>query len=172
MLRTARPAGFSLVEVVLAVFLVGLAVIPIFTTLGQASRGTVDLENEALAVGLATEALEWVKGVGFAGWSQALEDGGRAMKLPAALQADRSGGRLSWSEPRVVAFKSDEPGTDVDYPESSIPFAREVVMTFVRAPGSEVQALHAVATVRWKLNVRGNPERRVAMELMLHGVRP
>ncbi|MBI4872223.1 MAG: hypothetical protein HY814_11725 [Candidatus Riflebacteria bacterium] len=157
-------------EIVIAVAVLAVAVIPILATLSSANRGSVDVENEAQAVGLATEALEWVRALGFDDWCRALLDGGRNVKLPGEVRVGV--GTLTWSEAKVVTFKADDGTTEIDYPESSNRFSREIVMTFVKGNSHEILAVRATVTVQWKLNVSGLPSRRVQMETILHPEAP
>ncbi|TPW09458.1 MAG: hypothetical protein FD129_2200 [bacterium] len=148
-------------EILVAVTVVALAFIPIMTTLSSANRGTVDVENEALAVGLATEGIEWVRAIGFRDWVAALGDGCKNLRLPGTIK-----------EEKVTSFKADDGTTEIDYPESSNRFSREIVMSFVKDSSGEFRALRAVATVRWKHNVSGSPGRRVQMETLVYSGLP
>ncbi len=98
-----------------------------------------------------------------------MADGGKSAKLPGEMKVDPAADTITAIEAKVAAFKSDDPKVEIDYPEASIRFARQVVLTFVRDPNRDVRAVRATTTVSWKLNVRGNPERRISMELVLHG---
>lgn len=167
-----RRAAFSLAEVLIAVTVVGLAMLPVFTTLSSANRGSADVENEALAVGLAAEAMEWARAIGFRGWCRALADSGRNLRLPAEVRVDAGAGKIVCNEPRVTSFKADDDKTEIDYPESSTAFSREIVMSFERSSGGTIECVRGVATVKWRLNVAGNPERRIQMEVVLHGGQP
>jgi type II secretory pathway pseudopilin PulG len=159
-------------EILIAVTVVALAFIPIMTTLSSANRGTVDVENEALAVGLATEAIEWVRAIGFRDWRAALGDGCKNLRLPGEVRTDAGGGSITVAEQKVVSFKADDGTTEIDYPESSNRFSREIVMSFVKDSSGEFRTLRALATVRWKHNVEGSPSRRVQMETLVYSGLP
>lgn len=158
-------------EILVAVTVVALAFIPIMTTLSSANRGTVDVENEALAVGLATEGIEWVRAIGFRDWVAALGDGCKNLRLPGEVRTD-AGSSITIKEEKVTSFKADDGTTEIDYPESSNRFSREIVMSFVKDSSGEFRALRAVATVRWKHNVSGSPGRRVQMETLVYSGLP
>ncbi len=148
--------------------IVGMAMLPIFTTLSSANRGAADVEDQAFAVGLATEALEWSRAIGFEGWTRAFIDGGTRLKLPGQIKVETGKGRITATEDKVTSFP-DDAGESIEYPKSSTRYRRELVMTFVEDSDGVVRIIRGETTVSWNLNVRGSPERRVRMEQMLHG---
>ncbi len=60
-----RIGGFTLLEILLAVFLLSLAVLSVFWTIDQSNRGALDAQYEFLAQSLLREPIEVFRGLGF-----------------------------------------------------------------------------------------------------------
>ena len=60
-----RSAGFSLVEILIALIFLMVAVTSMFSFFSSSNRGTLDAYRETIAHSLAQEALEWVSGLGY-----------------------------------------------------------------------------------------------------------
>lgn len=57
--------AFSLVEIMVAVAILGVALIPMINMLGMGTRGFVKTQNTIQAYNLAVEGLEWMKSLDF-----------------------------------------------------------------------------------------------------------
>ncbi len=63
--RPPRPAGISLVEVLIALFVLVIGILPAFHVLSQGTMGTTMTRDEILAHAYATEAIDWGYAKGF-----------------------------------------------------------------------------------------------------------
>ncbi|RCK79668.1 MAG: hypothetical protein OZSIB_4140 [Candidatus Ozemobacter sibiricus] len=60
-----RPAAFTIVEVMIAVLIIGASMTPIFFMFSRSSTGTVQSRDEVLAYAYAQEMLEFAQARGF-----------------------------------------------------------------------------------------------------------
>jgi|GEM_PF-4083713 len=69
--------GFSLIEVMIAVAILGVAIVPMMSMLGTGTRSYVKTQNTIKAYNLAVEGLEWMKSMDFLGnyWKHQDDDG-------------------------------------------------------------------------------------------------
>lgn len=69
--------GFSLIEIMIAVTILGIAIIPMMSMLGTGTRSYVKTQNTIKAYNLAVEGLEWMKSLDFLGhyWKHQTDDG-------------------------------------------------------------------------------------------------
>ncbi|PLX17567.1 MAG: hypothetical protein C0601_07360 [Candidatus Muiribacterium halophilum] len=69
--------GFSLIEIMIAVTILGVAIIPMMSMLGTGTRSYVKTQNTIKAYNLGVEGLEWMKSMDFLGnyWKNRNENG-------------------------------------------------------------------------------------------------
>lgn len=85
---TRNPAGFSLIEMLIAVFFLGLVLVGTMTLVSQANRASMDAHYELLACQVAREPIEIFRQAGFdAVKRHYLGQGGAFPRCPLGLVA-------------------------------------------------------------------------------------
>ncbi len=93
-MQAVKTKGFSIAEVAIALFVIGVCVLPIFTVLNQGNTGTVQTRDEVMAYGYASDLLQSARCLDFD--APFLGSGRKdARQLPGPLSGEQMDPRFS-----------------------------------------------------------------------------
>lgn len=155
--------GFSLPEILVAIVVLALALVPTMTVMFSASRGTVDVELQAKATGLASEMAEWLRAADYELLYEATASTTPRLKLPGDLTVDATTGSFRNVEEPVTTLRDDR-DEEILYPPEYKKFRRVVEARRVDDLGGTFRGIFFVVKVDWTLDVKGKPGRDVVLE--------
>jgi prepilin-type N-terminal cleavage/methylation domain-containing protein len=144
-LRSRR--GLTLIEVIIAVLIVVVAIIPVFDMISGATRGVASVEEETTAFALTTEASEWLKALSYNELRYKL--GSLAIFPKGSMQAVDGG--VVFLENSIVSYEAG--GTQVDY-EPAEQFKIYKRRSHIFAPSISDGSIKVEVEVSWESRMK------------------
>jgi len=143
--------GLTLIEIIIAVLIVVVAIVPVFDMISGATRGVASVEEETAAFALATEAAEWVKALSYK--ELRYELGSLAIFPKNSMQALEGG--VVFVESPVKTYEAG--GTRVDY-EPAEQFKIYNRRTRIHAPAISDGSIKVEVNVKWESRMKSGSE--------------